>query len=295
MKLSIADKLALIYTSAGSLRKVAGITGLSHQQVSRILHKAAQGQSVEYYERQPEMSASIDVALDIHRDLARGVARRHKIPYNNALPIYAERLPLKHVGVYVDGELVQTGSLDWVKEYIADNDLHSQGRVQIKKLLGSRVGALHLHWITDRLRNAWIEANRKTGAYYAATVGSVVNLKIYNRQADKRAEERQKRGLSKRTESGLYGREALKLAQREGEQQKRVFTPLTPMDPKFPTGLVPQSIDQSLQTRHAPATGEPGTAFADQVILQLDTRETTHAAKQSARSSAKRSKAKTRK
>ena len=35
--LTLADKLALIYTGAGSQRNVAALTGLSHQKVGRIL------------------------------------------------------------------------------------------------------------------------------------------------------------------------------------------------------------------------------------------------------------------
>jgi hypothetical protein len=58
---------------------------------------------------------------------------------------------------------------------------------------------------------------------------------------------------------------------------QRVFTPYTSMDPEFPSELITNNINQKLQTRHAPAVGEPGTAFADQVLLQLDTRKVTNA------------------
>jgi hypothetical protein len=279
VKLSIADKLALIYTSAGSMRKTAALAGLSHQQVSRILHRAAIGESVESYERRSEIAEAVDVALEIHKDLARGVARDHRIPFNGALPVFAERLPLRHVAVFLDGQYLTSGSPEWIKEYIEENDLKAQGRVRVKGLLGERVGALHLHWLSDKLRNAWIESNRKTGAYYSASVGSVVNLKRYNSQADQRAIARGSRGLSPRTKTALAGREAFKLAAKEGDQLKRVFSPYVAMDPKFPPGLVSQSIDQTLQSRHAPATGDPGTTYADQVLLQLDTRESKNAGK----------------
>lgn len=280
MKLSIADKLALIYTSAGSFRKTAAIAGLSHQQVSRILHKASEGQSVAYYEAKPEISAGVDVAFDIHKDLARGVARRHGLPFDGRVPVYAERLTLQHQGVFVDGELVMKGSPEFVREWIEENE--PEGRVQIKRLLGERVGALHLHWLSDRLRDKWLQTSQKSGAYYSASVGSLVNLPKYMKTAAQRITDFMNRGGIK-TADMIKARESLRLLVKDHVDIQRVFTPYTTMNPEFPSELITESINDKLQTRHAPAVGEKGTAYADQVLLQLDTRKQRNAKPQKAR------------
>lgn len=274
MKLSLADKLALIYTSAGSLTKTAGLAGISRQQVTRILHKAAQGLSTEYYERDPYISGAVDVGFDIHTDLVRGVATRHGLPFDKSVPVFAERLPLKHKGVFVGGEMVFKGSPEFVADFLAENgdELRASGKVQVKTLLGERVGALHVHWLSDKLRNAWITKSAKSGKYISGSVGSLVNLRLYNKQANEREKKKAAQGLP-RTRKRLEAEEQIAKALREKVQRQRVFTHYQPMDPRFPGSMVAQSIDNLLQTRHAPATGEAGTAYADQVLFQLDTRK----------------------
>jgi hypothetical protein len=271
VKLSLADKLALIYTSAGSQRKVAAFVGLSHQQVGRILKAREEGRSLDAYEKRYDVQASVDTALEIHTDLVRGVAKRHGLPFNAALPIYAERLPLKHKGVFVNGELVFKASPEKIAEYLEENgdELRASGKVQVKTLLGERVGALNLHWLSDKIRNAWITSNAKSGKYYSASVGSLVDLRKYNKQSN----ENQKTTGRPRNRKKLEAKDQIARALREGIDRQRVFTPYQPMDPRFPGSIVAQSIEQQLQTRHAPATGAPGTAYADQVLLQLDTRK----------------------
>lgn len=270
MKLSLADKLALIYTSAGSMRNVAGLTGLTHQQVGRILHKAAQGQSIDYYEKHPEISSAVDVALEIHKDISRGVAKRHALPFNGSIPVFAERLELSNQGVFVAGEMLFKGTPTDCRQYIIDRDLAGQAR--IKRLLGERVGALHVHWLSDRLRNAWIASSQKSGAYYAASIRSKVNMPDYMKQANQRINDADKRGLP-RTLAAIKFKQALAKKLREGEKIQPIFTPYTAMNPNFPSELVVASINDKLQTRHSPAVGKPGTVLADQILLQVDTRK----------------------
>lgn len=275
MKLSIADKLALIYTSAGSMRKVAGITGLSHQKVSRIMHRAFDGGSVDYWERQLETHAAVEVAFDIHKDLARGVARRHELPFDGSIPVYAERMALKNHRLFVDDTEVFKGTLDEIGEYIDDNELEA-GEYSIKRMLGDRVGALHLHWLSDRLRNHWLESMQKTSAYVTASVGSLVNLPGYMQAAAKRINDFMKRG-GVRTAEMIHARESLRLLVKDHVKIARIFTPYSEMNAEFPPGLLTASIDEKLQSRHAPAVDEPGTRLADQIMLQLDTRKVKNA------------------
>lgn len=269
------------------MRKTAALAGLSHQQVSRILHKASEGKSVDYYERNPYVSAAVDVGYDIHKDIARGVARRHELPFDGRIPVFAERLALKHQGVFVDGEMVFKGSPEWVAEWLAENE--PEGKVQVKRLLGDRVGALHLHWLSDSLRDKWIQTSQKSGAYYQASVGSIVNLPDYMKSAAQRITNYLKKGGILSSER-IKARESLKTLLKDHVKLARVFTPYTSMNPEFPSDMVTESINEKLQSRHSPAVGEKGTKLADQVLLQVDTRKSRHAKPAKARRNSPRRK-----
>lgn len=278
-KLDIADKLALIYTSAGSLRKTAALAGLSHQQVSRILHKRAQGLSIDSYSARPEISAGVEVAFQIHKDVASQVAKDHGLPFDRRAPVFVERLPLQQQGVLDSaGRLVFKGSEDDAKAFVKKNS-RKGSKLERVKLLGERVGALHLHWLSDDIRNRWIATTQQTGFYYSASVGSKVNLPQYVKTAAARIDTFLKRG-GLRTEQQIKARQQLKNLLRDKVDIQRVFTPYTPLDPRFPPELVVRSINQELEKRHAPAIGAEGTAFADQILLQVDTRKTKHETEQ---------------
>lgn len=244
------------------------MTGLSHQTVGRILHKQAQGESLDWYSKRPQYAQAIDAGLKQHTDLARSIARKHGLPFRGELPLLARRLPLKQVGVFdQQGKQIYRGPQRDAQAYIAVNGL--QRTATIRQLLGDRVIIDHAHWLRDSLRNKWLTTISKTGAYYQASVGSVVSMALYNRQAQQRATERRKRGLSQRTDKALQGQYELK-SEREN---KRIFTPYSPMNFPDAPWLIGQSIQQTLEARHAPATGEKGTVYADQILLQLDTRK----------------------
>lgn len=308
MKLSIADKLALIYTSAGSMRKTAALAGLSHQQVSRILHAGFDGKSLKYYEQSPAIVGAVDVALQIHTDLSRQVARAHDLPFDASIPVYAERLTLKTEAVYVNGKQVFKGAPADCKivangrrlyrvdketgEILVNFQLTPQqnaGRVEWKKLLGDRVGALHLHWLSDALRDKWIQTSQKSGAYYQASVGSIVNLPAYMKSAAQRITNYLQRGGILSSER-IKARESLRVLLKDHVKLARVFTPYTSMNPEFPSDMVTESINEKIQSRHSPAVGEKGTKLADQVLLQVDTRKSRHAKSAKASGNRRRSK-----
>ena len=283
MKLSIADKLALIYTSAGSLGKTAALAGLSRQQVGRILHNAAQGKSNAYYEAKPDFTEAVDTALEIHTDASRAQAKAHGLPFSSTVPVFSERLTMRHLSVRdAYGKELFKGDPEDAFDYVRKNQSSIPG-LKLVRLLGDRVGALHTHWLSDKLRSAWLTAMQRTGKYYSASVGSIVNLKDYNAQAEKRAKEKARQGLSPRTKDQLITKQEFVKQQREGIQRKRVFTPYAPLDKDFPAGLPAASITSTLQARHAPATGEKGTAYADQILLQIDTRKVKNADHRKAR------------
>lgn len=282
MSLTLADKIALIYTSAGSQRKVAEFIGVSHQTVGRILHAQAQGKSIAAYEKRADLSHQIDAALDLHRDLVRTVAAQHKIPYSEAVPIYSERMPLQMRAVTVGDKIVFKGDPAEVKKYLAGklvvrrdergevksaHKIKPQhvGRATEKLIRGARVNAKHLHWVSDALRDKWLAAQQRSGRFISASVGSVVNRRTYNRQANERAKSSPRR---RTVEAAKYAEELAA----SNQAAVRIYTPYTAMDKNHSTAAVIADINSKLQTRHAPAVGQTGTVFADSILLQLDTR-----------------------
>ena len=280
MSLTLADKLALIYTSAGSQRQVAAFVGLTHQTVGRILHAGMLGRSLAYYEKRPDLVHAVEAAFEIHTDLARGVAVRHQIPFHESVPIYAERMALRRRAVVVDGRAVFVGEPAEVKRYMAGKivvrrdergevtSAHKMkpshvGRAVETILRGERVNAAHLHWISDVLRDKWIAAQQRSGRFVSASVGSVVNRRAYNNQASERAKTKRRT-----VEAAKYS----DVFTASKEAAVRVYTSYTPMDKRHSTAGVLADINSKLRTRHEPAIGQTGTSFADSILLQLDTR-----------------------
>lgn len=253
--LSLADKLALIYTGAESQRNVAALVGISHQKVGRILKGEYASDSKAL--RDPGLIAAIDSAFRIHTDVARAQARRDGLPFDPALPVFYSRLPMK-VSKMVDQVDRKTGEVVRVKVPVIDP---RTGRQQVAP--GDRVAAQNTHWLSDALRNAWIAGKAKTGKFYAASVGSIVDIRIYKKRAD--ANQR-----GPRTERQKENRRQIVEKLNAGAVNVPMFTKYT--DLSFPASMIARDIDGKLRTKHEPATGGPGTLLANQVLFQLDTR-----------------------
>jgi hypothetical protein len=151
MALSLKDQIALIYTSAGSMRNVAALIGISHQKVSRILHAGEPGhpQLSDKTLNAPELKAGVKIAFSIHKQITKEQAKTDGIPYNVSLPVFQTRLPLE-----------------------------SKNNVP-----GDRVVAQNTHWLPDEIRNAFTAFMQKSGKFYAASVASIVNIRKYNKRA----------------------------------------------------------------------------------------------------------------
>lgn len=253
--LTLADKLALIYTGAGSQRNVAALTGLSHQKVGRILKGEYAVDSKAL--RDPGLRAAIDVAFRIHTDVARAQARRDGLPFDAALPVFYSRLPMK-VSKMIDTVDPRTGEVVRAKVPVIDP---RTGRQQVAP--GDRVAAQNVHWLSDDLRNAWIAGKAKTKKFYAASVGSIVDIRIYKKRAD--AAQR-----GPRTERQRENRRQIAEKVNAGAINVPMFTRYTPLD--FPARMIERDIAEKLRTKHEPATGGPGTLLANQVLFQVDTR-----------------------
>ena len=288
MKLSLADKIALLYTSAGSQRQVSAAIGVSHQTVGRILLAASEGRSVAQYEKRADLLHNVDAAFELHKDLVRTVARQHQIPHSEAVPVYAERLALKKHAAVFEGKAIFEGTPAEVARYVSGKIVvrrdesgevtsahkikpHQLGKTAHKRLLGERVGANHTHWLPDRLRNAWLASQQRTGKYVSASVASVVNLKLYNKKADGRAAAALKSEHRYRTkEAGKYAHELREAA--KTEITRKIYTGYESMSPIRPADNLISEINKKIQTRHATAISGEGTALASSILLQLDTR-----------------------
>lgn len=269
--LSLADKLALIYTGAESQRNVAALVGISHQKVGRILKGEYAPDSKAL--RDPGLIAAIDSAFRIHTDVARAQARRDGLPFDPALPVFYSRLPMK-VSKMVDQVDRKTGEVVRVKVPVIDP---RTGRQQVAP--GDRVAAQNTHWLSDALRNAWIAGKAKTGKFYAASVGSIVDIRIYKKRAD--ANQR-----GPRTERQKENRRQIIEKMNAGAVNVPMFTKYT--DLSFPASMIARDIDGKLRTKHEPATGGPGTLLANQVLFQIDTRNMEPPRHEAAKTSAKK-------
>lgn len=305
MKLTLADKLALIYTSAGSQRKVAALTGLSHQQVGRILRAQSEGRSIAAYEKRTDIAAAIDVGFRIHSDVTRDVARQQGLPFDAAVPIYAARQPLKTRAVVQGERVIFRGTPDETSKFVAGKivtrvdpdtgEIYEFAKATPEQLRrpmhdvaipGDRVLADHVHWIRDEVRNAWLKKSQRSGKYYAASVGSRVHIPSYMKKAEQRIQAALQRQGTRRTKDAIKAKKELQRIQAEMRKVQdaalvhRVFTPYTPMNPKQDPDIVIGELQNKIEQRHAAATGLPGTVLADQILLQIDTRKQSAERKQ---------------
>lgn len=277
MKLSIQDRVALIYSAQGSQRATARFLGLSHQQVGRLLRIGQKGgyplnSRVLKNEFLPLI---VNQAFEEHKQIVRARARADDLPFSAAVPIYSARM------LFSDG------------------------------VRGDRVEANHLHWLSDSLRNAWILDIKKSRKYAQISIGSIVSLVDYNRLAQnaQKAQYRDDPKLQQAksfllnalvraadqtgsdapldivpkhllTADGIKEMSSSDIAQISRKLQAlkletvtgRVQTPYVPMTQGFSNDDVLMSIDARLSEKHAPAVGEPGTVLADRILLQVDTR-----------------------
>lgn len=242
MALSLQDKVALIYTSAGSQRRVADLLGLSHQQVGRIL-KAGQPELGGYVAnsralKNPALIDAVEFGFKLHKQLTKAQAKRDGIQYDPNVPIYARNIP------------------------------HKDGKP------GQRIGAEHTHWLRDELRKAWIVNAFNTRKYAAVSVQSVVSLYDYMEQARGRAYADRMSG-NPPTGEAISNAIGLQMNLEAGHKLQLIGTQYTPL--QFPAQALPlilADIDDKLRRKHAPATGNdrPGTAYASRIVLQIDSR-----------------------
>lgn len=262
MPLTLADKLALIYTSAGSLRRLAAFTGLSRYRVTRLLKPQFLGGYApdDPVRRNPGLRAIIDTALSIHSDLCRQVARAHRLPALT-LPIYMERAPRTKFDP-------ATGE----RKILIDD----RGR----PILGERVICPHTHWIDSNLRQQVIASLQQTAFFYQISVRSEIDLAVYFDET----EERFKRERIARSPEQWKHRTQFEKKIIDGHSAGFVYTRYASLSQRFSAGQIAADILQQLRIKHEPAA----MTLADSFLLQTDTRDEAHKGK--ARKAKKRTK-----
>ena len=93
MPLSNQDKLALALTSAGSMRNLAKLVGVSHQKIGRWLRE---GEPTGAKKIPAEATAAINVAFAFHKDITKQQAKIDRFPYNPLAPVFVERPTLRN-------------------------------------------------------------------------------------------------------------------------------------------------------------------------------------------------------
>lgn len=234
MKLSLQDKIALIYSLTGSQRQTAEFIGISHQKVGRLLRTGQEGgySQTSRTLQDPSLNAAIETAFEIHKEISRQTAKDHNIPFNPQIPIYYERKPLEN-GV-----------------------------------LGDRVVADHIHWVSDELKAKFLLSAQKTDKFVNASLGSVVNWVIYKNRSD----DRQKAKRGRRTRKAIINKETIEKHIEKQVVTGLVYTPYTPMSSNFPQDALIADLFNNLDQRHSTAAQGPNTALGKTLLLQVDTR-----------------------
>lgn len=221
------------------MRQVAAATGLSHQKVSRALHAMQENRFNEQSKAwtDPETRAMIETAFSLHKEVTRQTAKAQQLPYDPEMPVYLRRSHLP------DGKN---------SRYLS--------------------GAFHTHWLTDDMRKDYLTRMQRTGKFYFASVRSTVNLRDYNRQAQVRADEDRRTRRKRPSEQAELYADQLQTRLDSGYTTTGIFTAKTPFAADRPTRHVVAQVLGKLRTKHSPAANGPGTAYADQIRFQLDTR-----------------------
>lgn len=237
------------------MRALARELGVSHQKVSRWLREDPKGtpewdgkfRGVKHI---PETNApTIDRVFKQHAKFVKEQAKAADIPYNPKAPAAMFRVPLRKTDP-VTGQPIP----------------------------GDRVIVDRSQWMSKELRNKVIQGAQDSGKYSVASVRSVIRLDDYFR--DRAAEELQQRPrkMSVKRLAGLMLKAWTEKERKEhgrsidGDRPYPLYTArqfISPhLAPKGDTTAV-EDINSKLRQKHEPATGEPGTVLADQLLFQL--------------------------
>ena len=250
MRLSDQDKLALALTSAGSMRNLAALVGVSHQRIGRWLREGEAGGVKAIPEQFRE---SIDTAYKIHRDIAREQAAIDNTPYNPKAPVFFNR------------NILNTGEPS------------------------DRISVQHTQFIKPELRKTVLVETQKTGRVLNASIRSIVNIRLYfKNKFEKEAQQgkRQFKGIPAAVNSAVSAfadkHRELDIEPDEDDEDENedededdeddtraLFTPYENLSPQADPDLAARGIEKKLREKHEPATGVKGSTLADEFLFQM--------------------------
>jgi len=240
-KLTSQEKLALAMTSAGSMRNLAALIGVSHQKIGRWLREGENG-GVKAIPNDKGTRDAINLAFQIHREISKEQAEVENVPFLGNTPIFPFTKPRR------DGKP------------------------------SDRVFIPETPFIRGETRVKIMEGAAKTKKFMSVTVESEIQAQSYLEElADKEIAAGKYRGKSKKwivrhlkkvlTQAGVIGdTETLKL-----------YTKRQPLGPIWVDGkpkwddpyAAAVEIENEIQRRHAPSANQPGGTLASSFIFQL--------------------------
>lgn len=254
--LTLQEKLALVMTSAGSMRNAAALVGVSHQKIGRWLREGElrpedqdgnipldrHGEHARFGQIPDDSAtiAAINQAFEIHRQVAREQARHDKVPFNAVVPVYVERRPLR------------TG------------------------FLGDRVISGNTEFIRQDMRMIWVRGMAASERFYKVNVRSIVDLKMYfDIAAGREIQSGDRQRYSRKVLAGHMMQAWVNKERREGGRiiDKAAPFPLYTRSENTMPGTDPylaaRGVEKMLQEKHSTAVGPKGTHFASEFLLQL--------------------------
>ena len=288
------QKLALALTSAGSQRALARQLDVSHQQVGRWLregeplHIDASGNmptnkngTLKVFGGAPDwIDSQLDWSFKQHLEIAQEQAFADGVPFNTMVPIYLERRYLSaQTGVFYPArrhatkEALRKYGSKWKDEHQIQYVYGFGYRV---RQLGDRVISGPTEFIDAELRHLWLRGMVASNHFYKINIRSTVDLKNYFiKAAQDVLEERPQRrrkitvdDLAENIKESWIAKEALRNKIIDRIEPFPFYTESESAYEISPR-LVADNIEDYLQRKHSPATGFPGTHFADEYLLQL--------------------------
>lgn len=250
MTFTLQEQLALMMTAAGTQRRLAGWLGITHQQVGRWLKEGEPGGVKQIPAR---AAAPIAFFFPEYVSIVKAICRRQGIPFLANVPIYMERQYLKSI-----------------------RDAYGA------PILGDRAFSGNTEHIRERLRRTWITAVVRSEKFHKVNVQSIVDLKLYFQAAAAEDIRVRKRidttvdQLADYIEEGFIEAESRRkgLDVDDGEIIDATipypfFTRNIVTVPGSVARQVADGVENYLREKHSPATGVPGTHFANKYLLQI--------------------------
>jgi len=232
MPLSSQDKLALALTSAGSMRNLAKLVGVSHQKIGRWLRE---GEPTGAKKIPAEATAAINVAFAFHKDVTKQQAKLDRFPYNPQAPVFVERPTLRN------------------------------GKP------GERLVANNTQYIKPELRDQVFEDLQKTKQIQGISVRSQINLKSYLKAKPTDNANALRRKFKYQGEKDNQGRTTLMASFERREAQSPgsgfvapIYTRMSDFTPRAKPNDSLRDVNSKLQEKHSPHA----TVFADQFLIQ---------------------------